>query len=125
MTKYRDLIEHTGLEVLSDHVFGSYQGDMLFVVRDGARVGAVVVGYGSCSGCDALEAAERSDDWDKPPHEAIAGNEEMQNLAWSIRRDVKWGTPDQLRAALNSDLEWYAHEDDFAATVDRALESAR
>jgi hypothetical protein len=121
MTEYRDLIEFTGLEVVADHVFGSYQGDLLFVVKDGDRTGAVVVGYGSCSGCDALEDADKFEDWDKPAPDVIAGNERMQELAWSIRRDVKWGTATELRAALDNDLEWYRHEDDFTAALDKAL----
>jgi hypothetical protein len=126
MTEYRDLVEYTGLTVLAEQEFGSYQGDLVFIVRDDdGRTGAVVVGYGSCTGCDALQDVTWDDDWDKPAAQAIADNERTQDLAWSIRRDVKWGTADELRAALDSDLEWYRHEEGFAAALDKALEAAR
>lgn len=54
---YRDLIDSFEHEVLVEHMVGNYQGDYLFLLRDGDRYGYLVVGYGSCGGCDALEAA--------------------------------------------------------------------
>lgn len=34
-----------------------YQGDERFLLKSGTRWGVHVTGFGSCSGCDALEAA--------------------------------------------------------------------
>lgn len=33
-----------------------YQGDSRVLYRDGERVGLLIFGWGSCSGCDALQA---------------------------------------------------------------------
>lgn len=35
-----------------------YQGDSWVLFQDGGRIGYLVFGWGSCSGCDALEACE-------------------------------------------------------------------
>lgn len=55
-TDYEELVGSWGHEVLSFDTIGSYQGDHLVLLRDGDRYGIVVIGYGSCSGCDALQA---------------------------------------------------------------------
>lgn len=39
-----------------------YQGDWVAFVTDGSRVGLVEGSFGSCSGCDALEACGSNDD---------------------------------------------------------------
>lgn len=55
---YDDLLLSAGAHVEAHQTCGSYQGDIVFRVRraDGVA-GMAVVAYGSCSGCDALEAA--------------------------------------------------------------------
>lgn len=60
MTTYAEILRPLGIQILAEACFGEYQGDYLLGVRgpDG-RVGVVVVGYGSCEGCDApLGAAD-------------------------------------------------------------------
>jgi hypothetical protein len=53
---YMQLVESYGLEVIESLMLGSYQGDILMVLRnDSGQFGLLVTGYGSCSGCDALE----------------------------------------------------------------------
>jgi hypothetical protein len=53
---YRSLVSSFA-EVVVERVFGQYQGDILFLLKQGKQRGLLVVGYGSCSGCDQLEAA--------------------------------------------------------------------
>lgn len=57
---YKDLFVIAGNDILLDETLGSYQGDYLFylVNKFTGKHGFVVVGYGSCSGCDALEACD-------------------------------------------------------------------
>lgn len=60
---------------ISSFNYGSYQGDMLFVMPDkddGSTYWAVLVSYGSCSGCDSLEAIRSYDD-DPPTDEQVNG----------------------------------------------------
>jgi hypothetical protein len=53
--RYDELIKSFGYEYVSEE-FGDYQGDIAVVFREGNRKGYLIFGYGSCSGCDALEA---------------------------------------------------------------------
>jgi hypothetical protein len=54
---YDTLIDSFEVEVLARKDDDDYQGDTRLLVRDGERYGLIVFGWGSCSGCDALEAA--------------------------------------------------------------------
>lgn len=60
---YRELVESLGHDVLVEVTDSDYQGDSRFLLRakagDGAgvRFGYLKFGWGSCSGCDSLEAA--------------------------------------------------------------------
>lgn len=62
--EYRAVVETFG-EVLAETEWGSYQGDSLYLVKDGDRFGVLTFGWGSCSGCDALRAVEDQADLDK------------------------------------------------------------
>lgn len=53
---YTDLITSTGYEIAVYEAVGDYTGDSLVAVRDGSRYGHLTYGWGSCGGCDALEA---------------------------------------------------------------------
>jgi hypothetical protein len=96
---YYELVEKNA-DVLIEHTLGSYQGDMLFLLRNGDQFGFLVVGYGSCSGCDSLEACE--------------SQEAVDSLAERIYDGIKWfDSFDELKSYVlddNKDLEWYAHE---------------
>ena len=54
-----DPIIHSFGTVLTGACIGSYQGDTVAILRDNAKgFGFLVFGFGSCSGCDALQACE-------------------------------------------------------------------
>lgn len=97
---YGDLVEKNA-EILVESTLGSWQGDMLFLLRSGDQFGFLVVGFGSCSYCDALEGCE--------------SQEEVDNLAQSLYDGIKWF--DSLEEAKNyiadqdeRNLSWYAHD---------------
>lgn len=97
---YYDLVEKNA-DVLIAHTLGSYQGDMLFLLRNGDQFGFLVVGYGSCSGCDSLEACE--------------SQEAVDSLAERIYDGIKWfDTLDEAKGYITNlnerNLSWYAHE---------------
>lgn len=55
---YVSCLELAGAEVLADKYFGSYQGDCFAKVSYEGTVGWIHDSYGSCAGCDALEALD-------------------------------------------------------------------
>ncbi len=95
---YEDMFDHCGYKRLEFVIFGDYQGDYAVIIKRDNKYGFVVIGYGSCSGCDALEAV-----YDEP--------EKYQALFKSIERDIHWGTPAELVERIDSDIpEWYNHD---------------
>ena len=98
--EYKSLLESTGVVVVAEEMVGDYQGDYLYLVRGDKGWGFVVQGYGSCSGCDALEAAtslkdldnirqemSRSTHWEKTKADMLGyfeqGKAAPQNWYWS------------------------------------------
>lgn len=71
---YTDAFE--GYEIKVSKTLGSYQGDILYIIQDDDRFGFVGVGYGSCSGCDALQACNTAED--------------VLSLFNRIRSDIHW-----------------------------------
>ena len=75
---YHEGFKSLGIEILEWVTFGIYQGDYAVIVKKDKTLGFVVIGYGSCSGCDALEACDSS--------------EEYNDLISSVLKDIYWGT---------------------------------
>lgn len=119
---YDDLINSMGYEVVSADVCGSYQGDYLVLLADGVRRGLLVFGYGSCSGCDTLEAVApwgEDEDW--------KGVVELRD---DLKREIHW-EPDStsLAAYLTSQrsemLKWYWHDAEIRGVLTRYEEVLR
>jgi hypothetical protein len=72
---YTEIVETFG-EVLVQADEANYQGDSLYLIRGDQGYGYLVFGWGSCSGCDALEACESQADVD-----------ELQD---DLERGIKW-----------------------------------
>jgi hypothetical protein len=93
------LVEDWGYEVLSDEFT---VGDYLVLLRDDDRLGFAMIGYGSCSGCDALAACRSA--------------AEVAGLSEDVRDGVRWfATPADLVAFLDGEVikgeyyYWDAH----------------
>ena len=54
---YENLIESDGFEIIDSLYMGSYDGDLLVMVKKDHRFGLITTGFGSCSACDLLQAA--------------------------------------------------------------------
>jgi hypothetical protein len=110
-TSYGDIVNGFG-SVLLEVTDGDYQGDSRFLLKDGERVGWLQFGWGSCSGCDALEACDSKADFDE--------------LAASLKSEVKWF--DSKKAALKffEEHDWEAdyswHDDEQKQFVAQAKE---
>ena len=72
---YQPIIDHFGhvaVQVEED----DYQGDSWVLYHNGNRVGFLTFGWGSCSGCDALQAC--------------SNYEELDELIEEMRRGIRW-----------------------------------
>jgi hypothetical protein len=110
---YTEIVDSWGYEVLAMDIHGSYQGDYTVLLADGERRGFTVIGYGSCSGCDALESRapwgdEEGADWSG-----------VVDLADSLRDGVVWRESatelaDYLVEELASENpnNWYSFDDE-------------
>lgn len=53
---YRDLIDSMQVTVIFEYEVGDYQGDTMYLLQQGwNKYGYLHIGWGSCSGCDALQ----------------------------------------------------------------------
>lgn len=94
---YDHIAEKFG-EVIADATLGAYQGDNLYLLRDGDMWGVLVCGYGSCSGCDALEGCE--------------GDEDVARLVNDLRGDVVWGSRADALAYVTSEWRGFSYYSD-------------
>lgn len=98
--EYDDLVAEAG-DVLVSATIGDYQGDFLYVFKSHMGYGFLVVGYGSCSGCDMLQACETLD--------------EVEQLRVDLFDSIKWfDTVNELTDyVLNKEreLNWYGYEE--------------
>jgi hypothetical protein len=107
---YDELVTSQGAEIVlaeSDH---DYQGDTYYLLRQGNRYGYLVVGWGSCSGCDALEGCSTFED--------------VRQLRDMLVQGIWWGTAaavaDHITARTQAN-DWYITEETFRVFRDKAL----
>lgn len=72
---YDDIVKTFG-EVKASEDQGSYQGDSLYLIEKDGRYGVLTFGWGSCSGCDALEA--------------VYNQADLDSLQDDLERGIKW-----------------------------------
>jgi hypothetical protein len=90
---YHELVASLGVDVLFTAAEGDYEGDWAFVLADqSGRIGWLVFGYGSCSGCDALQACEDV--------KAVA------SLRDSLERSIDWFDSPAEFAAWAESYDW-------------------
>ena len=86
-----DQIVATQGEMLGNWTLGDWQGDYVYLLKNEDRYAFTVIGYGSCSGCDALEACESDEEFNELKEEITTLNitncelkEENYNLETTI-----------------------------------------
>jgi hypothetical protein len=108
-------LESRFCDVIATERTGSWQGDEYFIVKqatddwaDDYRYGFSSASYGSCSGCDALQAAG-------------SNGEALNDLADQTYRGIRWfDTVEELIEFLRTAdpaNNWYANEDEWPALV--------
>lgn len=104
---YRPMGDKFG-QVLAWRSDDDYQGDTFAVIRDGSRYGFLKFGWGSCSGCDALQACHGMDD--------------IATLARELYDGIVWcdTLPECVAYAERAEErnEWYAKSGAFLAFLD-------
>lgn len=101
ISDYQPMIDAFGNVVVQVND-NDYQGDTRVLYDNDGRIGFLIFGWGSCSGCDALQACENMG--------------EVQQLCDSLQDSIKWfdSKEDALRWAKEKDwaAEWYWHEEE-------------
>lgn len=98
---YTPMLESLG-QIVARADQNDYQGDSMVLFRDGSRFGYLVFGWGSCSGCDALQAC--------------GSYEEIDSLRASLSESIRWGTAQEIR-------EYLEQKDWETEYMDRAMVS--
>lgn len=124
---YDDLVNSMGVSSLAVKSFGSYQGDLVYLVEEDAmpaRRGVIVIGYGSCSGCDALEATPQPGSYYDKREDKMLTNEDFRpviELRDSLKKDIIW--PDEGKTLLETieagikENDWWRFDDEIAEYV--------
>lgn len=89
---YDEVLESFEYEIVVQVDDDDYQGDTRVIFKDGERYGFLIFGWGSCSGCDALEACNNF--------------EEIEQLQNELFNNIQWF--DNLK-----DLKQYVNNKDF------------
>ena len=102
---YDTIIKSFGYKYKSEWI-GSYQGDIAAVFKDGKRKGYLVIGYGSCSGCDELESI-------KPwcyhnDEECTCDWSEVEKYRKSLMKSIRWNIPLPERDGN----DWWAYDNE-------------
>lgn len=87
---YRPMIESMAEEVLLEVREDNYSGDSRFLLKDKDMYGYLMFGWGSCSGCDALQACNNYED--------------IHKLRKELYKAIRWETKEHL-------LKWIKNHD--------------
>lgn len=107
---YESMVTSFGFTELANVRIGSYQGDTSYLLRDGARYGYLTFGWGSCSGCDSLEACGTVAD--------------VRALWTSLRDSIRWFDSAAEAAEFFRTHDWasdYNHGRELDAFVAEAI----
>lgn len=108
---YEALLLRIGNVVLCQS-FGSYDGDYYVLFKEGDRYGYLTFGYGSCSGCDALEACRSQEDEDR--------------LQQRLTDSIFWGTAkevvDRFLESGDRNEFYYYYPQDFVAFAEKVID---
>lgn len=111
---YMTLIQAMGHDLLVHLSESGWSGDDFLLMRDAdGRYGFLVFGWGSCSGCDAMEAASS---W-----------EDAEAIYQKLCDDVHWfdtlaGCVAYIHDKHRAGMEWYRFSDEFPSFVQQVDE---
>ena len=115
---YATLIASMEVERLVEVSDDDYQGDTRLLLRQNGRYGYLCFGWGSCSGCDALEDATP---WDSP-----YVNDEVIHLRDNLWNQIVWHETATDMLSYFRTKDWnldYRHDKKFSQQVENRLEA--
>ena len=89
---YQPMIESFADEILVQVDDSSYQGDTRVLLKEGNKIGHLIFGWGSCLGCDALQACENIG--------------QVQELANNLYSDIIWFDSEQEALDYFNNHDW-------------------
>ncbi|MBY0548769.1 MAG: hypothetical protein K2W95_15975 [Candidatus Obscuribacterales bacterium] len=113
---YEPMVTAFGQRTLVSHDVNDYQGDSYRLIADGDepdhKYGLLEFGWGSCSGCDALQHC--------------ASIEELQSLMDHLQDSVKWfADKESLRRYMTEhdwEGDWHWHQEDAHRFREKVME---
>lgn len=88
-----------------------YQGDTRVLYNNNGKIGHLIFGWGSCSGCDALQACESYDD--------------LQELCNELENDIEWFDDAKEALAWFKSHDWQGdfiwHDENGMKYVEQAI----
>lgn len=126
---YHGALEAAGAEVLAFEEFGSYQGNWWAKVMYQGQIGWVKGSYGSCSGCDAIQAEFDNDDRCKrhryehprpencPDCEATAAEAQVRYIAMGKDYLEPLWSQEEAEKEASRDIEWDSDAADALAFI--------
>lgn len=108
---YQPMLDEFG-EILVQVDDNDYQGDSFLIYRNNSQYGLLIFGWGSCSGCDALQACDNIN--------------EVQKLMNSLYDSITWfDSLQELKDYISNDdiieLKWYYYSDNFKSFREQVL----
>ena len=109
---YQPMLDEFG-EILLKVDEDDYQGDSFLIYKKDNKYGLLIFGWGSCSGCDALQACNNID--------------EVQELMNSLYDSITWfDSLQELKNYISNnaimELKWYCYSDVFEDFRKQVLE---
>lgn len=110
LPSYDEIIATFG-DIVKQWEVGSYQGDYIYLLKEGDRYTLSVVGYGSCSGCDALEGLE----YDMKNMTEEEAQKEFNSFVTSFEPMQWYSSIGKLYESLTTPEanKWYFHEEEW------------
>ena len=107
---YDKLLESFGCEIILKVDDDGYEGDSRVLYHLNGRYGLLIFGFGSCSGCDALQACQTFD--------------EIEDLRKRFITSIHWDTAEGMHhyiANKDWELEYCYHQEETKRFIDEAL----
>lgn len=119
---YDQIIKSFGHAIMDKETFGDYQGDYVYILKNKhtGEIGYIVIGYGSCSGCDRLQSAY-DDHWHNKDEECDCDWEELIHLRDSIESGIHWEAPEN-RLIGN---DWWLYDKELYEWLSKAYYNAK
>lgn len=128
--EYEEGLKKLGYKIIAFECFGDWQGDYFAVVEKDNKIGYVIIGYGSCSGCDSLMACNWPSWISETNDEDFQyADKQIRELFSDIEKSIRWGNPSELIRDLlrgnrwSNNIQWYKEDKGFKESRKKLVEA--